>query len=103
MVAKAEAANFPPESVMKLSLKVVPGASRNEITGWSGESLKVRVTAPAERGKANAAVKKILADALHVPKAAIEIVSGITTPRKVVEIRGLTADELYERLDSKDT
>ncbi len=42
---------------MKLDLKVVPKSSRDCIAGWLGDALKVRVRAPAERGKANAAVE----------------------------------------------
>ncbi len=86
---------------MKLRLKVVPGASKTEISGWLGENLKIRVTAAAERGKANAAVKKILADSLQVPRTAVKIVAGDTTPKKVVEISGLTEKEVYERLESR--
>ena len=86
---------------MKLRLKVVPGASKTEISGWLGENLKIRVTAAAERGKANAAVKKILADSLQVPRTAVKIVSGDTTPKKVVEISGLAEKEVYERLESR--
>lgn len=84
---------------MKLSLKVVPGASSSGVVGWLGDSLKLRVTAPAESGKANAAVKKVLADVLHVPGSAIEITSGGTSPRKIVEISGLSDAELRERLN----
>ncbi|MFP6608142.1 MAG: DUF167 domain-containing protein, partial [Myxococcota bacterium] len=52
-----------------MRVKVVPGSSRDAIAGWLGEALKVRVRAPAERGKANASVEKIVADALGVPMA----------------------------------
>ena len=87
---------------MRLSLKVVAGASRNEVVGWLGECLKVRVTAPAEGGKANAAVKQILAAALQIPKAAIDVVAGNTSPRKVIEISGLSEAEVGKRLATKD-
>ena len=83
---------------MKLSLKVVPGSSRNGISGWLGDSLKIRVTAPAESGKANAAVMALLAETLDIPVNAMEIVSGISTPRKIIEIRGLTEKEIRQRL-----
>ena len=83
---------------MKLSLKVVPGASRNGVAGWLEKSLKIRVTAPPENGKANAAILDILADALDIPKASIQIVSGSSSPRKIVEIRSLTKTQVYERL-----
>lgn len=87
-------------STARLSLKVVPGASRAGIVGWLGDSLKVRVTAPPESGRANAAVTALLAAVLGVPKSAVEIVSGVATPRKVVEIRGLSEAEVADRLAS---
>lgn len=86
---------------MKLSLKVVPGASRSGIAGWLGDSLKVRVTAPAESGKANAAVIEVLSETLNIPKNFIEIVVGGASPRKVVEIDGLTETEINEKLPQK--
>lgn len=83
---------------MRLALKVTPGASRDEIAGWMGGALKVRVTAAAQRGRANAAVEKLLAAALGVPGAAVRIVAGHTAPRKLVEIEGLSAPEVRRRL-----
>jgi len=85
---------------MKLSLKVVPGASRDGIAGWLEDSLKVRVTAPAESGRANIAVKKLLAATLGVAAADIEIVAGSASPRKVIEISGLSEAEVRARLGS---
>jgi uncharacterized protein YggU (UPF0235/DUF167 family) len=48
----------------RLILKVVPGSSREEIVGWLGDSLKVKVKAPPETGRANEAVIALLADRL---------------------------------------
>ena len=84
---------------MKLSLKVVPDASRDEITGWLGDSLKIRVRAAAESGKANAAVIKILSATLQLHKRAITILSGSNSTRKIVEINDLTEAELYAKLE----
>ncbi len=83
---------------MKIALKVTSGASPEDIGGWLGEYLKVRVTAPAENGRANAALKKLLAKQLSLPRGAIRIVSGAATARKVVEIDGLSEQELYQKL-----
>jgi uncharacterized protein YggU (UPF0235/DUF167 family) len=77
---------------------VVPGSSRDAIAGWLGDTLKVRVKAPAERGRANAAVEEILAGALGVPKECARIVAGRTSARKVVEIHGLAEPEIRRRL-----
>ena len=83
---------------MKLLLKVVPGASRDEISGWLGDSLKVRVRAPAESGKANAAVIKILASRLELHLRAVTIISGGAAAHKIIEIHGLTDDEVRKKL-----
>ena len=83
---------------MRIHLKVVPGSSRDEISGWLGDSLKVRVRAPAEGGKANAAVMKVLARGLGVPLQALEIVSGAASARKVIEVDTLSEDEVRQRL-----
>jgi len=83
---------------MKLSVKVVPGSSRNGIAGWLGDMLKVRVTAPAERGKANAAVRTTIAEALGLSATCIRVVTGETSARKVIEIIGLSEAEVYRRL-----
>ena len=88
-------------STTKLSVKVVPGASRTEIAGWLGESLKIRVAAPPEGGKANQAVLAILAEVLSVQLSQMEIISGQTQPRKVIAIEGLEADEMKQCLPEK--
>ncbi|HEX5065763.1 MAG TPA: DUF167 domain-containing protein [Myxococcota bacterium] len=86
-------------SATRLAVKVVPGASREGIAGWLGDTLKIRVTAPAEQGKANAAVEALLAGVLGVPRDRVRIASGTASPRKVVEIAGLSEDEVRSRLE----
>ena len=83
---------------MKLAVKVVPGSSREGIAGWLGESLKVRVTAPPERGRANTATEALVAEALGLSKDRVRVVSGHSSPRKVLEISGLSEAEARERL-----
>lgn len=83
---------------MKISVKVVPRSGRNAVTGWVGDAVKVCVTAAPERGKANAAVVEVLAEALGVPKAAVQIMAGATSARKIVQVEGLDAAEARRRL-----
>ena len=72
---------------MTLRVKVVPGSSRNEITGELANGvLKVRVAAPAEKGKANEALRALLAERYGVPRSAVTIVSGHSAPLKMVRI-----------------
>lgn len=83
---------------MKLKLKVVPGARRDEIAGWLGDALKVRVSAPPEKGKANAAVIALLAARLGVAERDVRVVSGAGSPRKTVEIDGVTVEDVGRAL-----
>ena len=85
---------------MRIPLKVVPGSSRDEISGWLGDSLKVRVRAVAEAGKANAAVTRVVALRLGVPRQAVRIVTGTTSAHKLIEVDDLSMTELRERLAS---
>ncbi|MCX7060252.1 MAG: DUF167 domain-containing protein [Gammaproteobacteria bacterium] len=78
----------------RLDVKVSPKASRNAVTGWMGEVLKISVTAVPERGKANDAVEQLLADALGLPRSAVTVVAGHSSKLKRVQIVGLTADAL---------
>jgi uncharacterized protein len=86
------------DASFRLPIKVVPGSSRSAIVGWLGDTLKVRVTAPPERGKANLAVEALLREALGLSAGATRIVSGASSPRKVVEIVGLSEQEVRQRL-----
>lgn len=79
---------FHPDSgVCTISVKVIPGARKTAIVGSEGEFLKIRVAAPPVDGKANQALIEFLAKLLSLPKSCIEIKSGITSKRKVVQIR----------------
>ncbi|CAA0115962.1 Uncharacterised protein [Halioglobus japonicus] len=77
-------------SSVMLKVRVIPGASRSNVAGWLGDMLKVRVSAPPERGKANIAVIKLLARELQLQKSALSIASGSTSQNKVVAIQGIT-------------
>lgn len=66
---------------------VVPGASRDEIVGEHDGALKVRVTAPPERGKANEAVARLLAELL--PGHRVTVVAGMSGRRKQVLVDGV--------------
>ncbi len=82
---------------MRISVRVIPRSSKNEIT-WEGDALKVRLTAPPVDGAANEALLKLLAERLNLPKSALHIVHGATGRQKVLQIEGLTAEELAQKL-----
>lgn len=83
-------------SDLELRVKVVPGARRSEVVGPLGDRLKVRVAAPAESGKANRALIDLLREFLDARE--IEIVSGRSSPEKVVRIAAATETQ-RRRLD----
>lgn len=66
--------------------------------GRHGEAWKVRVAAPPEGGRANAAVIALLASALGVPARTISVVSGHGGRDKLVELAGIAPDETERRL-----
>jgi uncharacterized protein (TIGR00251 family) len=82
---------------VKIAVKVVPGASRNQISGWLGERLKVRVQAPPESGKANKAIIKLIASALSISPREIKIVSGGTSPLKTIEIKSISEVDFMKK------
>jgi uncharacterized protein len=60
--------------------------------------LKARVAAPPVEGEANAALIRLLAKALGLPRSAVRIASGDTARVKVLEIDGLSEAEVRQRL-----
>jgi uncharacterized protein (TIGR00251 family) len=86
------------EPTTRLRLRVSPGARRAGIVGRYGESWKVRVTAPPERGLANEAVLRLLSAKLQLPLSGLSVVSGLTGRDKVVELRGIDQAEAVRRL-----
>ncbi len=84
---------------MKLHIKVIPSSSKDCIAGWLEDTLKVKVKAPAEKGKANKAIIKVLEKTLNLPKGSIYITSGITSSRKVIEIKGGNATVINKKLE----
>ena len=71
---------------MRLAVHVTPRASRDEIVGWRGEELLVRVTSPPDGGKANEAVCRTIAAALDLPKSAVRVARGQTARHKSLEV-----------------
>lgn len=80
-------------------MRVQPRARRNEIVELLGDgALKIRLTAPPVGGKANQALIKFLAKLLGVAKSKIEIRSGAASRNKLILVKGLTAQEIREKI-----
>lgn len=75
-----------------LTLHIQPGAKKTEFAGLHGDALKIRLAAPPVDGKANEALVKFVAETLKLPKSAVNLKSGQTSRRKVLEVQGATSD-----------
>lgn len=83
-----------------LPVKAIPNAPRNQVVGWLGEALKIKLHAPPVEGRANAELCTLLARELGLPKRAVTIATGDTSRQKRVRIDGLTFAEVRRRLAS---
>ena len=81
-----------------LALKVVPGASREKIVGPLGDRLKVAVQKPPEKGAANKAVCALVAKALGLRPADVQVFRGETRPEKDLLVFRLGPEEVAKRL-----
>ena len=82
----------------RIKLHVHPGAKRNGISGFFGDSVKFDLQTPPVDGKANAALLKQLSKLLDCPKSAIILISGECSRDKVLEIRTLNKEALLNIL-----
>jgi uncharacterized protein (TIGR00251 family) len=81
-----------------LPVKAKPGARADAVAGEHGGALRVRVTAPPEDGKANAAIARLLAEALGLKRAQVALHSGAASRDKRFLVTGVSADDLRARL-----
>jgi uncharacterized protein (TIGR00251 family) len=85
---------------VRLGVKAVPGAKRDEIVGRLGDRLKVRVSAPPEGGRANEAICELIASALGVKARSVRVVAGQSRAEKVLEIEGVREEDVRRLLDA---
>lgn len=71
---------------MRLEIHVRPRASSTTVGGTHAGALVVRVTQPADQGKATAAALRAVADALGVPSRSVTLVRGATSRNKLIDI-----------------
>ncbi len=81
-----------------IRVKVVPGASRQEIAGPLGDRLKVRVSAPPEAGRANKAVCALIARALGVKPKQVSIEAGRSSPEKTILVENCDVATVEKKL-----
>jgi len=86
----------------RIVVRVQPNASQNDLLGFKDGVLHVRIAAPPIKGKANQELIKFLNDILGVGKSNLTIKKGMTNKRKVIDISGLTQDQVMRQLKRLD-
>lgn len=85
------------DGAVRFGVHVKPRSSRSRIEGVREDgALIVALHAPPVEGAANKELVALLASALGVKKAAVTIASGHNGRRKVIEVAGVTQDEVRE-------
>ena len=83
-----------------VSVKVVPGSSRDRIMGELGDALKVAVAAPPEKGAANKAVCSLIARVLGIRAQSVTVDAGHSSPRKTVRIANADVATVQQALSA---
>ncbi len=91
-----------PDGVV-LSVRALPGSKKNEVRGIQDGALKVCVTQIAEKGKANKAIRKQLAESLNLRASQIELIAGETDSRKKFLLRDVERESLQRMIERLTT
>lgn len=73
-----------------IPVRAQPGARQTAVVGEHDGELKIAVSAPPDKGKANEAIATVLADTFDLPKSAVALLSGVTSKKKKFLLGGLS-------------
>ena len=85
-------------ATVRLDVYIQPRASKSEVAGMHDGVIKIRIAAPAIENAANLALVEFVANQLGIAKRSVRIVSGQASRRKMLEIDGLTGEEIAAKL-----
>jgi len=86
--------NLPMAAAVRIAVYVQPNARRTEVAGRHGTDLKIRVAAPPVEQSANEVLLAFVASRLDLRRRDIRLVAGATSRHKVLEIVGMTAQQI---------
>jgi uncharacterized protein len=86
------------EPVATIRVHVIPNAKIDKVAGEHGDAIKIKLRAPAVEGKANAALRRFLAEKLSIPQRAIVLERGERSRDKMIRIDALSEEEVRSRL-----
>jgi len=78
-----------------VSVKVLPRSSINQIVGFEGDILKVKVKSAPVDGLANRDLILLLSKSVKVAKEKVEIISGHRSRLKKIRFYGVKKDDLF--------
>ncbi|MEP2774640.1 MAG: DUF167 domain-containing protein [Luteolibacter sp.] len=81
----------------ELDVRVIPNASRDEVTGWHDGALKIKTAAQPESGKANKAICVLLSKQLGLPKRAVSVVNGQKSQMKKLRLESVGWESIVGR------
>ena len=87
-----------PQPLGRIAVRVQPRARRDEIAGERAGVLVCRVKAPPVDGRANVAVRRLVAKRLGIAPSRVAVVRGESAREKLLEVEGIDADELRRAL-----
>jgi uncharacterized protein (TIGR00251 family) len=89
--------------MVKLTVRVQPGARKNEVLGFQEDVLRLKIAAPPVEGKANRELIDFLSGLLDVRKSDVTVEKGETSKRKIVAIAGMSKTQIMEKLSARST
>jgi uncharacterized protein YggU (UPF0235/DUF167 family) len=82
----------------QISIRLTPRAARDDIALGEGGGYVARVTAPPVDGRANEALRRLIARRAGVEPSRVTLVRGEKSRDKVVRVEGIDEAALLERL-----
>ncbi|NGX44741.1 MAG: hypothetical protein K1060chlam3_00916 [Candidatus Anoxychlamydiales bacterium] len=86
---------------MILKVKIIPKSKVNQIIGFEEDTLKIRIKASPEKGKANKELIRFIAKSLSIAQSRISIISGHTSRLKKLQIEGISKKDLTQVIVNK--
>jgi len=82
----------------RIAIRAHPRAKRSAVAGRLGDAWKLDLAAPPAEGKATEECVRFLAELARVPRSRVRVVSGATARTKIVDVEGVSQEELEARL-----
>lgn len=84
------------KETITITVRVVPRSSKTEIVGDHDGALKIKLKAPPVDGAANEELMRFLSKHFGVPKANVQIISGLTGRNKRIRLAGVASSQIAD-------